>query len=69
MVTCNAAPAFPIFRGKGTLKPGAVADVAVLELKQGEFELVDNLGNKRVAKERFFTSATVLGGKLVPKLG
>jgi dihydroorotase len=69
MVTCNAAPTFPIFKGRGTLKPGAVADVAMIELKRGEFELVDNLGAKRVAKERFFTSATVLAGKLVPKVG
>src|SRR5437667_8361618 len=34
-VTVNASRAFPIFRNGGTLKVGAQADVAVLELRQG----------------------------------
>ncbi len=40
--TVNASRAFPVFRDRGTLKVGAPADVAVLELREGTFEFVDN---------------------------
>jgi len=63
--TVNAAGAFPVFRGRGTLKVGAPADVAVLELRQGTFDFVDNFGNTRNGGQRLFPSATVLGGKRV----
>ncbi|MBV9744444.1 MAG: amidohydrolase family protein [Acidobacteriia bacterium] len=65
--TVNASRAFPIFRQKGTLKPGAPADIAVLELRDGDFEFVDNYGNKRNGRQRMFPSATVLAGKRVAK--
>jgi dihydroorotase len=64
-VTNNAAKAFPIFRGKGTLSVGAPADIAVLELRDGTFEFVDNYENKRNGRQRLFPSVTVLGGKAV----
>ncbi|MBZ5576434.1 MAG: amidohydrolase/deacetylase family metallohydrolase [Acidobacteriia bacterium] len=67
--TVNAARAFPVFRHKGTLKPGAPADVAVLELKEGAFEFEDNYGNKRTGRQRLFPSATVLAGKRVASRG
>ena len=63
--TVNAARVFPVFHGRGTLNVGAPADVAILELREGSFEFVDNFGNKRSGKERLFPSATVLGGKQV----
>jgi dihydroorotase len=63
--TANASRAFPVFRDRGTLKVGAPADVAVLELKEGEFEFVDNFENKRMGRRRLFPSATVLGGQRV----
>jgi dihydroorotase len=63
--TVNAAAAFPVFRGKGTLKVGAPADIAVLELRENSFEFVDNFGNNRTGKQRLFPSATILGGKRV----
>jgi len=40
--------------------------VAVLELREGTFEFVDNYGGKRIGRQRLFPSATVLGGKRVP---
>ena len=57
-------------RGRTELKGvvGAPADVAVLELRQGSFEFVDNYENKRTGRQRLFPSATVLGGKRVPAL-
>lgn len=63
--TVNAAHVFPVFRGRGTLNPGAPADVAILELREGMFEFVDNYGNKRMGRQRLFPSMTVLGGKQV----
>jgi dihydroorotase len=63
--TVSAAHAFPIFRNRGTLKVGAPADVAVLELREGTFEFVDNFGNTRTGRQRLFPSGTVLGGKRV----
>ena len=63
--TVNASRAFPIFRTRGTLKVGAPADLAVLELRQGTFEFVDNFGNNRTGSQRLFPSATVLAGKRV----
>lgn len=63
--TVNSSRAFPVFRDRGTLKPGAPADIAVLELREGSFEFEDNYGNKRSGKQRLFPSMTVLGGKKV----
>ncbi|HEY7389857.1 MAG TPA: amidohydrolase family protein [Bryobacteraceae bacterium] len=67
--TLNASRVFPVFHDRGTLKPDAVADVAVLELREGGFEFVDNYGNKRSGRQRLFPSATVLGGKRVANRG
>lgn len=63
--TVHASRAFPVFHNRGTLKPGAPADIAVLELRAGNFEFVDNYQNNRSGKQRLFPSATVLGGKRV----
>jgi dihydroorotase len=60
--TINAARIFPVFHGRGTLNAGAPADIAVLELREGNFEFVDNYENKRTGKQRLFPSVTVLGG-------
>jgi dihydroorotase len=63
--TVNAARAFDVFKNRGTLSVGAPADVAVLELREGTFEFVDNYQNTRTGKQRLFPIATVLGGKKV----
>ena len=63
--TNNAARIFPIFKGRGTLNTGAPADIAILELREGTFEFVDNYENKRTGRQRLFPSVTVLGGKQV----
>jgi dihydroorotase len=65
MATINSANTFPVFQGRGTLKPGSPAYVAILELRQGDFGLVDSMGVKRAATQKFFGSATVIGGKIV----
>ena len=63
--TLNASRDFPVFRDRGTLKVGAPADVAILELREGTFEFVDNFQNKRTGTQRLFPSSTVLAGKRV----
>jgi dihydroorotase len=66
-VTVNPSRTFEIFRDRGTLNVGAVADVAVLELREGSFEYLDNFNNKRAGNQRFFPSGTVLNGKRVAR--
>lgn len=63
--TVNASRVFPVFKGKGTLKTDAPADIAVLELREGSFEFDDNFKNVRTGKQRLFPVATVLAGKKV----
>jgi len=63
--TSHPSRAFPVFRDRGTLKPGAPADVAILELKEGTFDFVDNFEGKRSGRQRLFPSATILAGKRV----
>jgi dihydroorotase len=65
--TCNAAQVFPAFRDRGTLKVGATADVALLELRNGAFEFIDNYDGKQTGKQRLFPVGTVLAGKWIPR--
>jgi dihydroorotase len=64
--TVNAARIFDAFDDRGTLNIGAAADVAILELRNGTFEFLDNYNNKRTGTQRLFPVATVLGGKQTP---
>ncbi len=64
--TCNAARVFPAFEDRGTLNVGAPADVAILELREGTFEFVDNYKGTRSGRQRLFPIATVLNGKRTP---
>jgi len=61
--TVNAAKTFPVFRGRGTLAVGAPADIAVLELRNGDFDYLDNFNNKRTGHQRLLPAGTMLGGK------
>jgi dihydroorotase len=65
--TVNAARAFDAFSDRGTLNVGAPADIAVMELREGSFEFVDNYKGTRTGKQRLFPVATVLGGKKAPE--
>ena len=47
----------------GTLRPGAAADVAVLRLDQGAFELFDIHGEKREYHQRLSAVHTIRGGR------
>jgi dihydroorotase len=63
--TVNAARAIAPFQGLGTLRVGAPADVAVFDLRNGEFEFVDNVNAKRTGREKLFPFAVVMSGKRV----
>jgi dihydroorotase len=65
--TVNPSRVFDAFRDRGTLNVGAPADVAVLELRRGSFQFVDNYGNKRAGREKLFPSLTILGGQRIPR--
>jgi dihydroorotase len=61
--TSNAAQTFAELRDYGTLRVGAVADVTVLELQRGQFELVDNYGGMRMGSQRLTARAVLVAGK------
>ena len=49
----------------GNLSVGAIADVTVLSLLQGNFGLYDKTGYKVTAKQKFQCEVTIKGGKVV----
>jgi dihydroorotase len=63
--TVNAARAIAPFRDLGTLAVGAPADIAVFELRDGEFEFVDNLNAKRIGRQKLVPSAVIADGRTV----
>ena len=65
--TVNAARVFPSFDDRGTLNVGAPADVAIMELREGTFEFLDDYKVLRTGHQRLFPFRTVLAGKSVPR--
>jgi dihydroorotase len=65
--TLNAARCFPSFDDRGTLNVGAPADVAILELRDGTFEFLDNYKGTRTGRQRLFPTETVLAGKHIAR--
>ena len=64
--TLNPSRIFPLFNDRGTLNGGAPADVALLELREGSFEFLDNYKGTITGRQRFFPAGTVLAGKRIP---
>lgn len=65
--TLNPSRVFPIFSDRGTLNVGAPADVAVLELRKGNFEFLDNYKGTIKGTQRLFPYETVLAGKRIAR--
>jgi dihydroorotase len=63
----NASRLHAFLSDKGTLNVGAPADIAILELRQGSFDFLDNYENVRTGALRLFPSDTILGGRRVPR--
>ena len=62
--TANPAKALAFPAGTGSLKEGAAADVAVFELREAPWEMVDSMGEKRPGKWRLRPMATVKAGRV-----
>jgi dihydroorotase len=65
--TLNPSRLFDVFRDRGTLNVGAPADVAILELRPGSYDFVDNYKNIRKGGQRLFPAGTVLAGKRISR--
>src|SRR5436190_12779040 len=65
--TVNASRTFPVFNDRGTLNVGAPADVAILELREGTFEFLDNYKGTKTGRQRLMPSGTVLAGKRIAR--
>jgi len=63
-VTVAPTKAFKFGEKIGTFEPGAIADVTVIDLQQGNFELIDQQGAKRMAKQKIVPVAALHGGTL-----
>jgi dihydroorotase len=60
--TASAASSFAFGDDLGALRIGAAADIAVLDLVDGDFRFVDCHGVERMAMQRLLPVATVRGG-------
>jgi dihydroorotase len=65
--TVNPSRVFEVFHDRGTLNVGAPADVAILELRSGSYDFVDNYKNIRKGRQRLFPAGTVLGGRWISR--
>jgi dihydroorotase len=61
--TVNAARVFDFAAEIGTLRPGAEADVSVLELREGSFVFVDSGRKTRTGRQKIEPVVTIRGGK------
>ena len=65
--TATSAPAAAISRPDlGSLKPGAVGDAAILEVRQGRFDYVDSPGQRITGDRRLVSHGVVIGGTWWP---
>jgi dihydroorotase len=47
----------------GALRPGTVADISILEVREGTFVLSDSTGKKRTGRQKLQSTATIRAGK------
>ena len=63
--TITPATAAKIPGAPGTLAGGAVADVTILALQDGDFTFTDSARQRRTARRRLAHVATIRGGEVV----
>jgi dihydroorotase len=63
-VTVNPTISLKFPERIGTLDVGNIADISVLSVDSGDFELIDTMREKRTAKQRITPVATVRAGQL-----
>jgi dihydroorotase len=64
-VTSSAAGTFREFHDYGSLRTGAAADIAILEITSGSFDFVDNYKGTRTGTQKLVTQAVLVGGKRI----
>jgi dihydroorotase len=64
-VTTNPASMYKFPEKIGTLQEGSVADVSVLQLSDGSFDLFDAKRQKRTGRQKVSSVATIKGGKVI----
>lgn len=65
-VTSNPADILSLPGKSGRIEVGGIADISILGLEEGNFELLDSLHQKRTCRQRIVPLATVRGGDLIP---
>jgi dihydroorotase len=50
----------------GTLSVGSIADVAILERREGRFTFTDSYRQEQIGNELLVAAATIRGGELLP---
>ncbi|MEC9002735.1 MAG: amidohydrolase family protein, partial [Planctomycetota bacterium] len=66
MATTRPAQVLGLEDQIGTLKVGTVADVAILQVHEGDFVLPDSYGQTRVGHQLLNAVGTVRRGEMVP---
>lgn len=64
LTSLNPTQTFNFREDIGTLKPGAVADIGVFEVKDGSFEFTDSSHAARQGRQKLVPVVTVRGGQL-----
>ena len=64
-VTANPAKIINRVPGMGTLEIGAPADIALLAMEEGQFELIDAQRNMVTASKRIVSRLTICRGRKV----
>jgi dihydroorotase len=55
------------FSDRGTLAPGALADIALFRMHEGHFALYDNIGAVRVGRQLLRNVVTIVGGRMLER--
>jgi dihydroorotase len=61
--TINPAHMFGFGMELGTLRPGSVADITILEAREGSFTFTDSTGKKRSGRQKLQSVAAIRAGK------
>jgi dihydroorotase len=62
-VTLQPTRIFSLGAEIGTLRPGAVADITILDLREGNFTFGDNVSKNRTGRQKLQSTAAIRAGK------
>jgi len=65
-VTANPMRVLNFPEKLGSLEPGSTADVSILNVEEGNFELLDSMSQKRTGRQRIVPIMAIKGGKVYP---